>query len=175
MAKLPEERFSDGKRIRELIQAITGLFEGTDCEHLSIDDKVYLSFQHDRYPINRRMMKNSIKVEGYWWLPEIQKLQYAWQGYGESKLQSKNGVNRIWLTRRYQKGWLYVRETPDGWFDIEGYTSTKQMVKGKSESVWEWVTCTISKNEYERLDTSLGPKQECCTTNKHCIKDEENE
>lgn len=175
MTKLPEERFSDGKRIRELIQAITGLFEGTDLEHLNIDSKVFLSFQHEKYPIYRRMLKGPISVEGYWWLPEIQKLRYAWQGYGEAKLQSKNGVNRIWLTRKYRKGWLYVRETPDGWYDIEGYTATKHVEKGVNKTIFEWVTCTITKSEYERLDSMLGSRQECCSTNKHAIKDEEND
>jgi hypothetical protein len=121
MAKLPEERFSDGKRIRELIQAITELFEGSDLEHLSIDSKVYLSFNHERYPIYRRMLKGPITVEGYWWLPELQKLRYAWNGYADAKLQSKDGVNRIWLTRKFRKGWLYIREVNDGWYDIQAY------------------------------------------------------
>lgn len=172
MAKLPEERFSDGKRIRELIQAITELFEGSDLEHLSIDHKVHLSFQHEKYPIYRRMMRQPMSVEGYWWLPEIQKLQYAWNGYADAKLQSKDGVNRIWLTRKFQKGWLYIRES-NGWYDIEGYTATKHVIKGENKTIWEWVTCTVSKNEYDRLDKLIGPRQECCIKNNHGVKDDE--
>lgn len=164
MAKLPEERLSDGKRIREIIQAITELFEGSELQHLSIDSKVYLSFNHEKFPIHRRMYRGkAISVEGYWWLTETQKVRYAWNGYADAKLQEKDGVNRIWITRKFQKGWWYIRDAGE-WVDIEAISATCKNKK----TVFEWVTCTVPKTFYQNvLDSILEPIQECCITNTH--------
>ena len=175
MAKLPEERFSDGKRIRLIIQSITELFNGSDLEDLSIDTKVTLSFQHDRYPIYRRFTKQPFKVEGYWWTDEHNTLQYGWNGYADAKLIDYNGVNRIWLTRSFLPGWVYIRHSGD-WVDIEAMSMTTLRTKTKKKAVREWVTCSVPLNFYQNvLDSFLEPIHDVCTKHKYGAIDGEEE
>ena len=174
MVKLPEERLSDGKRIREIIQAITSLFEGTDLEDISLDNKVFMCFQYDRYPIIRRYTKKSIKVEGYWWLEEHQTLKFAWQGYADAKVKETNGINRIWVKRTFLTSqFLYIRDNGE-WVDIEGMTYTTKYVKKQKVNVREWVTCTVPKTYFNNvLDSSLEPAHDICTKHNKGLLDEE--
>lgn len=117
-------------------------------------------------PIYRQRILKTMPVYGLWWMDGNQWVRFAWRGHGHV-LKSGEDPDRVLTTRYFEVGSCYVRIQEDR-VDIEALTRTTKWIPGgrklkKKRTVREWVTVTVSLEEYENLvDKYLGPVQDVC-------------
>jgi hypothetical protein len=108
---------------------------------------------HEKREVFRRRVMQQTRIEGLWW--------------GSDELK-KFGSRSIMMDAR-NTPWLYLRVDPrdKGSVDIEVRLPT-------SKGPHEWMTCTVTPQEYKRLDGFLGPREDICVKPSH-KEDEEND
>lgn len=156
---------SDLLRLREILQILIRPFQ--DMTFLTTEDKLVYAIRPSDYPIYRRKILQTIKIRGLWWMGESQWVRYLWHGHGDVHvIKSGQDPDRVLATRSfnfYAGANCYVREMPDR-VDLEAMSSTKKWDKIKKKdkgTVREWMTVTITKEEYQKLlDSHLGPKHD---------------
>lgn len=118
-------------------------------------------------PIYRQKILSTMPVHGLWWMDAEQWVRYAWRGHNGVIVKSGQDPDRVLTTRQFEPGGsAYVRIYDDR-VDIEALTRTTKWIPGKKlkkkRTVREWVTVSITHEEYENLvDNYLGPVQDVC-------------
>ncbi len=121
-------------------------------------------------PIYRQRIMKTMPVYGMWWMDESQWVRFLWRGHSGYVVKSGQDPDRVLTTRKFEVGSCYVRVFDDH-VDIEALSrTTKWNPNGgrkvkKNRTVREWLTVSVSLDEYENLvDNYLGPVQDVC----HC-------
>jgi hypothetical protein len=103
-------------------------------------------------------------------MDEDQWTRFLWQGHNGHIVKSGQDPDRVLTTRSFEAGGsAYVRIMGDR-VDIEAMSRTTKWIPGgrklkKRRTVYEWLTVSITLEEYENLvDKHLGPVQDVC----HC-------
>lgn len=148
---------SDAQRIREIIRILIEPYQ--DLEHMTIEHKVWSTMQPEKYPIFTRKILEPMKVFGMWWMDEEQYCQYLWNGHKGIVVKSDQDPDRVLATRSFMpKGYCYIRQHPDGTYDLEALSMTRH----KGKSAFDYMTVSVTSEEYESLDKFLGPIQDRC-------------
>lgn len=126
-----------------------------------------------KYPISRRKIIKTMPAYGLWWMEETQWIKFLWNGYIKSVLKSGEDPDRVLTTRMLEVGSVYVRVMDDlGRVDIEGISRTTKLMrkscrwktksfKGKI-TVREWLTVSVTLDEYKKIEKYLGPELPVC-------------
>ncbi len=100
-------------------------------------------------------------------MDEDQWTKFLWAGHDGQVVRDEH-QDKVYATRTYPKGsWAYIRENKDT-VDIESRTQSAKWDANRKVDlgrVWEWITVTISKAEYKKLEPYLGPLHDGCNHN----------
>lgn len=150
-------------RLREVMSILIEPFY--EMEHMTDDMKLEAAFRASDFPIYKRKILSTMPVEGLWWLEQSQWLRFAWAGRKSTIIKTDQDSDRVFTTMSYNnKGFCYIRELQDR-VDLEGMVRTTKWDKEKKKRkgfACEWITVSVSKEEYQRLEKYLGPKEETC-------------
>lgn len=153
-------------RLRAILQLMIQPFVHLDRDDLTNEDKLWYAMNPKAYPIYRRKLLGRTKVSGLWWVNESQWTRYSWKGHKNAIIRSTTEPDRVMANRTFLGGgFCYIRENK-GMIDIEALSDTPKWdpIKKKCYGhAYEWLTVTISPEEYKRLDTLLGPRDDGCS------------
>lgn len=164
---------SDKIRFNEITEILTGPFK--DYEFLSVSDKVACMMQPDKFPIYKRKLIQTIDVYGMWWMDADQWARFLSAHYGNAHvIKSGQDPDRVLATKKFNKpgSTMWIRET-DTHIDIEGLSKVYAWDPVKKKdlgAVWEWLTVSITKDEYKRLDKFFGPREDGCRHDEDKLK-----
>lgn len=156
---------ADTVRLYEILKLMTLPFSSEDMDFLSMDQKLEFVVRPEENPIYRRKIIDRLPIIGMWWMDEEQWTRFLWAGYDGHVIKSDQDPDRVLATRSFEpKGFCYVRERGD-WIDLEGMVKGGGWDKEKKKAVgtiYEWLTVTISRYDYELLAGKLGPIDQGC-------------
>jgi hypothetical protein len=95
-----------------------------------------------------------------------------WQGHKGTVLKTGEDPDRLLTWRTFSEGLCWIRKNDDH-YDLEARAKTirwdnvKHREKG---SAWEWLTVSITPEEYERLDKFLGVSHDGCRHREERLK-----
>lgn len=122
-----------------------------DVEYLSDEEKLYLCFGYPDREVHKRKILKRFSLEGEWWGPD----------FTLDKIRSSRAIKYNNNARNF---YCYVRED-ESHVDIEiRVNAMREVGKKKKRKVksYEWFTCTLTHEEYKKLDEFLGPTEICC-------------
>lgn len=155
----------DAVRLRSILDILVAAFDMPELDHLHLEDKLCLAFSSPKYEVYRRKICRTVTVRGLWWVDEDQLTRWAWQGHHAQLVRGDLGLDKVVASRSLSSNntYCYIREDMDH-VDLEVMliTTTRSANKRKRKVVREWLTCTITKDEYKRLDEFLGPREDIC-------------
>lgn len=160
-----QSKRGDLARLRDLLTTVISPFNSPDMDFLAVEDKLMYAIRPNEYPIYRRKLLKSVKVTGLWWMQESQWTRFMWKGQGKL-IKSGQDPDRCYTTHSFNNlGYCYIRENDDH-YDLEAMSRTAKWDVDKQKDLkttaCEWLTVSISKEEYTRLQEFLGPVDECC-------------
>lgn len=155
----------DMLRLREIMNLLIEPFNSEDMEWLTDEQKLEKAFSIKTAPIYRRKILQSLPINGLWWMDEDQYTRWLWKGEDATVIKTDQDPDRVLTTRTFHKGsWAYIRQSGDR-YDIESRTrstiwdSKKRKSKG---AYWEWMTVTVSKEQFKLLEPFFGPAEDGC-------------
>lgn len=162
---------NDDIRLKDILDSLLRAFEDPDLAWMTADMKLLGTFQPEKYPIVRRkIVKKYMPVTGMWWMSESQWVRFLWHGHKGKVIKTDQDPDRVYARKVFDKGWCYVRDM-GSYYDIEAVSrSTKwdpnatkeQRRRRKKRYSVEWMTVSITKEEYAKLNEYLGPPTEVC-------------
>lgn len=162
---------SDKLRFKEITEILTKPF--ADYDFLSTGDKVACVMQPDRYPIFKRKILKPIEVKGLWWMDEEQWTRFlSAHHHNGTVIKSGQDPDRLLTARTFSEGTCWIREM-DEHYDLEARAKTIRWDPVRQKEIgatWEWLTVSITPDEYKRLDKFLGPKEDGCRHKEERLK-----
>ena len=134
------------KHEEEFLNTFADIIRALDVDGLDAADKLHLFFSPSERKFYRRRILGAVQVTGLWWVRD--NVDSHFKVHKTRKL-----MHRV---TKYGSFWLYVRDDErDDFVDVEAkvYTPTSS----------EFQTVTISREEYARLDSVLGPCEAVCS------------
>jgi len=132
---------------------------------MTTETKLWFAMSPNDFPIYRRKVLKVMPVHGLWWMDENQWVKFLWQGHSAQVVKSGQDLDKVLATRSFEPGgWCYIREN-DNHIDIEAMSRTTgwdQVKKKKLGTRREWLTVSLTKEQYKKLDTYLGPIHDGC-------------
>lgn len=120
-----------------------------EFEFVSDEEKLYQCFGYPTREIYKRKILNRFCLEGAWWGADLERVRSS-----RAIKFNNNGRNF----------YCYVREDGDI-IDIEIRVNAmidKGVKRKRRVKSYEWFTCTLTRAEYEKLDSNFGPRETCC-------------
>lgn len=154
----------DAARLSAIIRILAEPFDDPEMDYLTTDTKLHYAFNPDAYPIYRRKVTKPLSVRGMWWMSDDQWVKFLWHGYEGVAFKGGQGFDKVLATRTFQAGWCYVREC-ENQIDLEALSAAPKwdpVKKKRIGTAWEWMTCSITMDEYKKLDSQLGPRDDGC-------------
>jgi hypothetical protein len=129
-------------------------------DDVDAETKLHLVFDPAGHPIYKRRVLRAIKIRGLWWLNESQWIKWLWHGHQDGAVVRGELEHDCVLTERSIKAdtFAFIREMGDR-VDIEAIS--RVFVKGRGGTC-EWLTVTVTKAEYNSLDSAFGPIDDGC-------------
>lgn len=161
---------ADDIRLKEIMDALVRAFNDPDLAWMSLDMKLLGTFQPERIPIFRRKIIKSMPVTGMWWMSETQWTRFLWHGHKGNVIKTDQDPDRVYARKTFDKGWCYVRDMGE-YLDIEAVSRTtkwdptatpQQRKRRKKRYSVEWMTVSVTREEYARLEQYLGPANDVC-------------
>jgi len=147
------------------LQLLTQQFDDPEMDYLTTEGKLWYALAPGEYPIFRRKIIRTMHVQGMWWMDESQWVRFLWQGHKAQVTRNGQDSDRVLAIRAFEpNGWCYIRENPTH-IDLEAMSRTTgwDMEKQKKVgTVREWLTVSITFEEYKKLDSFLGPINDGC-------------
>jgi hypothetical protein len=161
-----ESKRKDLLRLRAIFITLMEPFSDPEMDFMTVEQKLMSSMQPEKYPIYRRKILRNMTVSGLWWMEEEQWVRFLWNGHKATVIKSDQDPDRVYASHTFNNfGFCYVREHPDR-IDLEAVIRTTKWDPVKKKklpgSACDWMTVTITKEEYERLTPYLGPRDEAC-------------
>lgn len=154
----------DMLRLRSLMLTITEPFQ--EMEHMGVEDKLVAAFRPKENPIYRRKILRTMQVNGAWWMDDEQWVRFLWAGHKASVIKNSEDENRVITTRSFEpNGFCYIRSNEKGGYDLEALSRTTAWDKEKKKrigTVREWMTVSITEEEYKKLQPYLGEVDAGC-------------
>lgn len=155
-------RRGDDLRIYEILQLLLRPF-GVEDGEMDTVQKLEIAFGYPAVQIYRRRVYAKFKITGLWWVED--EFKWAWQGHGGAVTKSGECLDRILTTHSVSANtYCYIREGGDH-IDLEvrsGIAKWDAVKKRRHSSRRVWLTCSVTPDEYKKLDTYLGPKEDGC-------------
>ncbi len=157
----------DKLRFQQITEILTQPFE--DLEFLAVSDKVAMMMQPEKYPIYRRRINRKITVYGLWWMNESQWTRYLSAHHNNGiVLKTGQDPDRLLTSRTFKADTMcWIRDMGDH-VDLEGIALVGMWDPIKKRTIGakrEWLTVSITREEYKRLDEYLGPREDGCRHN----------
>lgn len=125
---------------------------------ISDDEKLHRCFGYPEREIYRRRILKEFRLEGAWWGVDLERV------HASHAISFKNSSKHV-----------YCREDGD-LIDIEVNIYFREKV-GRTRKRWktarDWKTCTLTGEEYKKLDSFLGPRETCCCNQFHKDDDDD--
>lgn len=161
---------ADRKRLYELFTLLTGPFEGEELDYLTPESKLWYVIRPDIAPIWRRKILRPIRVQGLWWMEEGQWTRFLWQGHHAQVIRCGQDQDKVLAVRLFQPGMAYFRQyTEEPFIDMEAMVRTTRWDPKKGKKLGttrEWLTVTLTQENYKRLDEYLSPVDDQCCNHK---------
>ena len=145
---------SDLLRLRSISQKLVEHLDDEELDELSLEQKLICVFQAEKHPIYRRKILQTTKVYGMWWMSESQWLKFLWQGHQAHIIKTDLDPDKVLCTRSFDcKGYAYIRDMGTH-LDIEGMSKVSKWDSVKKRhigSAYEWLTVSVSREEYQNL------------------------
>ncbi len=154
----------DDLRLKSILELLLEPFTDPFMEDMDKETQLYYVFRPSDYPIYKRRVLRSAKISGLWWVREAIWVKWMWQGHQGPGVRSGQEADKLLATRAIKpKMFCWVRDMGE-FVDIEAMSDTTRWdaEKKRSTSGAEWLTVTITKAEYKRLDSFLGPVDDGC-------------
>ncbi len=135
-------------------------------QELTIETKLWYAMNPREFPIYRRKILKAMPTYGLWWMDEGQWVKFLWQGHSAQVVKSGQDLDKVLATRTFEPGgWCYIRECGPDQYDIEAMSRTTGWCPKKKKSLGtmrEWLTVSLTKLQYNKLDSYLGPVHDGC-------------
>ncbi len=128
-----------------------------EFEHVSDEEKLYQCFGYPHREIYKRRILKRFSLEGAWWGSDLERVRAS---------------RAIKFNDNGRQFYCYVRED-GGVIDIEVRINVHVKKRKRWVGSYEWVTCTLNKEEYKALDSVLGPREACCCKPSHKDSDDD--